>query len=280
MYTDFIWAGCSFSFGSGFLDHLDADKVKPRSEKISKDLGLEYDLVDESYAYKKVHEIIFPKLLSNKFKIQNYLNLSLPGRGIENIIRRVVSYIETNIDDIDLDKTFIGIQLPPLVRFDLINSTYIKSHTEWDFVHLFNDGQLFHKNAEYFFKNYHDFDYFLLKNMFNILLFSRYCNSLGIDLFIFGFRHHKESQMKISKNNTKEVYRKFVQSDGDTNLQSFPSIEHILKNINYFESEIDFESIKDAYEVDDAHQSVKGHYDMANYIYQYLINSNKFKFNK
>jgi hypothetical protein len=279
MYDNLIWGGCSFSFGSGFLDHLNDGKVKPRSLQISKDLNLEYDLLDESYAYKKIHQIIFPKLLSDKLKISNFQNLSMPGRGIENIIRRLVSYIETNLDNIQPTKTFIGIQLPPLVRIDLINSNYVKSNSNWNFVHLFNDGHLFHENAEIFFRNYHDFDYFLLKNMYHILTFHRYCKSLGIDVLYFGFRNTREYQMKISKYDIDKVYRQFVQSDGDYNLQSFPSIDNILEKINYFQADCDFESINQVYDgVDDAHQSVKGHQEMAEYIYEYLINSDKFKF--
>jgi len=280
MYTHFIWGGCSFSFGSGFMGMPQGDIIKPKTKKIAEDLDIPFDNLPRFETEKYILDFSFPNILSKKFNIPNSINLSTPGRGIETVIRRCISYIES-IENINESKIFVGIQLPPMVRINLINSHYANQEIrgdKWTFNYIWNNGSSLSKEAEDFFKNYYDFDYYLMQHLSFLLMFYEYCKSKNIDIFVFGFMGHKSTQMTLQKSDEDKVLTQFVQHEDDLFIQKFPSPDKILKNINYHESTEKFQTITEVYSVEDAHMSLKGHQDCANYIYNYLKNNENFCF--
>lgn len=284
MFDNFIWSGCSFSWGSGFIDFLPdgyyLGKWKHPDFSDIFDYGKNKDTFSIREAELKVLPHTFPNLLGKKFGSSNIQNLSFPGLGTTFHIRRLTSFIEENKNKIDLSKTFVGLQITYPGRVDIINAYKAdESNNEygWQFSRIFNDASMLSNDAELYYKHYFDFDYEMLKKVQEILIFYRYLKSYNITSFFYGMTNTKLDNFIISKKNTNKVYSEFVNSENHPIQVRFPKIDDVFNEIGYYETNTSFENLKDSiYNVNDFHLSPKGHIDCANDIYSHLKNNSNY----
>lgn len=276
MYDNFLWGGCSFSWGSGFYQFTENETAMWLHEDFPKifNYGSYNEKLNSQELQLSILPFTFPNLIGKKLSCKNIQNLSMPGLGTSIHIRRLVSYIESNKDKLDFSKTFVGLQLTSLARVDLINANLIKDEEKWIFAYVFNDHHFQGNGVESFWKNHFDFDFYILKHLNEILLFKRYLDSFGIDNFFVGLSGLSTSNMKIEKNN--EVYSSINQTfNHPIQLESL-RVNEFLKEIEYYEISKRISTLRDD-GVDDSHFSVQGHQQVAEELYNYIKSSNRYK---
>ena len=278
MYDNFIWSGCSFSWGSGF-NTFEHDGARWKHPDFSEYFNYgEYGVGLDSYELQlAVLPHTFPNLVGKKLGSSNIQNISLPGLGTTHHIRRITSYIEANKNILDFSKTFVGLQVTYPGRVDLIEAMEadenLNQFHEWHFKTLFNDASLVSDAAKPYYKHYFDFDYEILKKTQELLLFYRYLKSYNIDCMFYGMSGTRNDNFKIKKKDVDKVYTEFVQEIYHPIKLKYPNIDDIFDEIGYHETPFPVESLSNSkYNVPDAHLSPIGHIDTANDIYNYITN--------
>lgn len=99
-----IWSGCSFTFGSGFINEED-QYIRDENQKPV----FMHPLLEEKYGWKTVKEakegvkqISYPHKVAKELGISSY-NLAIQGFGIDSHIQKVTAFILENKYNIDFE---------------------------------------------------------------------------------------------------------------------------------------------------------------------------------
>lgn len=276
MYENFLWSGCSFSWGSGFYDFTENNTATWRHPYFPEYFG--YGEFGKKLNSKELQLSIlphtFPNLLGKKLNVDNIQNLSLPGKGTSIHIRRLMSYIETYKDKIDLSKTFVGFQITSLSRVDIINAlSILDDNQNWYFDFIFNDKDFQFGNGLSFYKNHFDFDFYVIKHLQEILSFKKYLDSYNIDNFFMGLHEDFKKNLIINKNN--RVFKEVNGENSHPIQVSFPDVNNVLNSINYYELKNRVETLQ-SIGVNDSHYSIKGHMQVSDELYYEILKRKNF----
>lgn len=281
MYENFLWSGCSFSWGSGFYEPTENNTAMWRHADFPHIFNFgEFDKkLDITEIQLAILPHTFPNLVGKKINCKNTQNLSVPGLGTSMHIRRLMSYIENNKETLDFSKTLVGLQLTSFSRVDLINSKLVDGKgNNWIYSFIFNDAGFQVDSTKDFHKNHFDFDFYVLKHLQEIFLFKKYLDSYNIDSIFVGIcKNAFEHNLKLQKKDTKKVYEQINNLENLPISVSFPSIETLLKQIPYFEPDVTIENLVTAYDINDYHFSPKGHEDFSQFIVDTLKKSDLYK---
>lgn len=281
MFNLLLTSGCSHTFGSGMINchefysnreyvgtdiFLDNVIAHPKLKKFFK------NLTTPDTIKKRIEELSWTSVVASELNIPNFYNLGIGGSGVDVQIRNSFSFIEENKSKLDLENALFIYKVPTLSRVEMIRN-YTDNQTDMHTEDTFNftsynfstPSDLENDNGLEVFINHFDFNFYISKHLFNVLLFKKYIESTGMTFLAIpdGFRTEEEYFYTIKD---VDSYNKKINnfSDDMHHIAPFPSLETMIDDIGFLKMDpsnpygTPKTLIENGYN-DDYHYSPEGH---------------------
>lgn len=181
-----IFSGCSFTFGSGFIDEAESNITNDEKKPIFMHPGLEKKYQWETYkiAKEEVKKISYPLQVGKELDVSAY-NLAIQGFGIDSHLQKLTAFILENKYNIDFSKGE-GIVMYQVADFSRMEfwDIHSKNKTGLSGAGQFEDVPPFLK--DYFIYSY-NFEYQVYKYLIQLIHFKGFCESRGINFHPYSF---------------------------------------------------------------------------------------------
>lgn len=282
MFNLLLTSGCSHTFGSGMIKchefhahrwdsgtdiFLNSVIQHPKLKKFFKNLKTPDDIK------KRIEEISWTSVVASELNIPNFYNLGIGGSGVDVQIRNSFSFIEENKSKLDLQNGLFIYKVPALSRVEMIrnyNDNEMSNDSEKTFgftsYNFSNPSELENDNGLEVFIDHFDFNFYVSKHLFNVLLFKKYIESTGMTfLAISDGMGDLEKEFFYTIKDV-DVYNKRINhfSDDQHHVSPFPYLKDMIDDIGFINFDMNepygnpTSLIEDGYN-HDHHWSPKGH---------------------
>lgn len=290
MFDLLLTSGCSHTYGSGILktdyDAIDKDNIDtfikhPDLKKFFNGISKFDD------AKKRLIELTWTGVLANELNVKKYYNLGIPGSGVDTQMRYIYSFIERNKNKINFSNSLFLYQVPSMTRVEFVT----QENGKWRFTSSLNlehdiDSDQLSKNL---LLNHFDFDFYLSKNLNNLVFLKKYAESFGIIFKPFSTGSKKFNDLLKTYEYTyydenKHIKRLNQFSENHYNIE-FPELKNILNDLDFLLVDLDtpFGSpttlIEDGYN-NDYHNSPEGHEKIGKNLAYHLKKIGKYNLKK
>lgn len=291
MFDTLITSGCSHTYGSGIIrtvhDGIDVNDIDtfithPNLKKFFNGITKLDD------AKKRLIELSWTGVLAKELNIQSYYNLGIPGSGVDTQMRYIYSFIEKNKNKLNFSNTLFLYRVPSMTRVEFIT----QENGMWRFtssmnLEVSNDSDLLSKNL---LLNHFDFDFYLSKNLNNLVFLKKYVESFGIIFKPFSLGSKSLDDLLKTYEYTyydEEHHNKRLNYFAETHYDiEFPKIKKILNDLDFLLVDLDVPNgwptslVHDGYSDNDYHHSPEGHKILGSNLAYHLKKIGKFNLKK
>ena len=270
MFDTLITSGCSHTYGSGMIrtshDEIDVNDID--TFITHRDLKKFFNGVTKlDDARKRLIELSWTGVLAKELNIKSYYNLGIPGSGVDTQMRYIYSFIEKYKNKLNFSNTLFLYRVPSLTRVEFITH----ENGTWGFtssLSLEAGGDL-NSLSKNLLLNHFDFDFYLSKNLNNLVFLKKYVESFGITFKPFSLGSKSLDDLLKTYEyiyHDEEHHNKKLNRFAENHYEiEFPKIKEILNDLDFLLVDLDIpygyptSLVHDGYSEDDYHHSPEGH---------------------
>lgn len=270
MFDTLITSGCSHTYGSGIIRIANAEiDVNDIDTFIThRDLKKFFNGITKlDDARKRLIELSWTGVLAKELNIESYYNLGIPGSGVDTQMRYIYSFIEKNKNKLNFSDCLFLYQVPSMTRVEFVT----QENGMWRFSSSLNIEDNIDKDplSKNLLLNHFDFDFYLSKNLNNLVFLKKYVESFGITFKPFSLGSKSLDDLLKTYQYTyydENIHNKRLNNFSENHYDiEFPEIKNILKDLDFLfaDFKIPFGQqtslVEDGYSKDDYHYSPEGH---------------------